>query len=307
MKFDPVTVLSYFPFTAAQASPVSAATLESLPDELLEPIFQQACTDGGRTGASLALVSKRIRAVSRTFRFYSVSLLTGTRWQLSRFQYALERSRAEASENNSLLPRVRHLCVRTTAHAESGHLDTAATCKLDFEAARRDGKLDSSVPLDNSLALRAHASEAYEADLKVLFAKVGTADLETLFALQNPESFVRSRMEQTPITCPDGFPRLRELTFTPPHIPPFVRATGPQTIENNASPLFPALRRAHVGLARLSPMNFHWFALNTPRLELLRISVEGWARDVPHFLPSLILTLCEYSCSHARLHWSRTH
>ncbi|KAH9889080.1 hypothetical protein C8Q73DRAFT_783656 [Cubamyces lactineus] len=292
MKLDPITMLSYLPFTATRVSTLPLATLDSLPTELLEPIFQRACTDGGRTGASLALVSKRIHTTSRPFRFYSVSLLTGTRWQLSRFQYALERARDEAARNNDrLLPRVRHLCVLLTSRVESGILDTIALCNLDFEAARRDGRLDVTVPIEENLAVRAHASADYEANMRTLFATIGTADLETLCVLQHPDSFMRRGMEPTQILCPDGFPRLRDLTFTPPTIPPFVRAAGAQAAGRDASPMFPALRRMHMGLSQYAPVDFHWCALNTPRLEHLRISVNGYAGDPPRFLQSLISTL----------------
>jgi hypothetical protein len=45
-----------------------------LPDELWEVIFSFACTDGGKAGAALSAVSKDMRRLSASMRYYSVSL-----------------------------------------------------------------------------------------------------------------------------------------------------------------------------------------------------------------------------------------
>ncbi|KAI0666591.1 hypothetical protein C8Q78DRAFT_1082863 [Trametes maxima] len=49
--------------------------MDSLPLEILQSIFALACTDGGRTGCSLALTSVSVRAAARIARFHSVSLV----------------------------------------------------------------------------------------------------------------------------------------------------------------------------------------------------------------------------------------
>ena len=49
--------------------------MDKLAVELITLISFFACTDGGATGRSLALVSKRINYASRPARFYSVSLV----------------------------------------------------------------------------------------------------------------------------------------------------------------------------------------------------------------------------------------
>ena len=84
-----------------------------LPFGLLHIIFLEACTDGGRTGCSLSLVSKDIRRLSRASRFHSVSLLTPSLWKLRLFQQAYDKARDAAIREDApwTTPRVRHLCL----------------------------------------------------------------------------------------------------------------------------------------------------------------------------------------------------
>jgi hypothetical protein len=51
------------------------ASINDIPPEIWDPIVQLACTDGGKTGRSLSLVSRRIRALSHLSRLYSILLL----------------------------------------------------------------------------------------------------------------------------------------------------------------------------------------------------------------------------------------
>ncbi|KZP33230.1 hypothetical protein FIBSPDRAFT_700618, partial [Athelia psychrophila] len=48
--------------------------MDRIPLELWEKIFENACVDGGRTGASLALVSRGVHDASQHCRYYSVAL-----------------------------------------------------------------------------------------------------------------------------------------------------------------------------------------------------------------------------------------
>jgi hypothetical protein len=59
------------PPTAETLPPKS---LEHLPNELLEDIFSEACTDGGRAGCALSLVSWRMHNVGAPFRYRSIAL-----------------------------------------------------------------------------------------------------------------------------------------------------------------------------------------------------------------------------------------
>ncbi|OJT03828.1 hypothetical protein TRAPUB_5517 [Trametes pubescens] len=100
----------WFPQPAAPA----ASTLESLPNELLFIIFQLACTDGGRTGCNLALVSKSIHATSRAARFHSVSLLSGISGRLVHLLRTFNAAKAEARAEGAPAPFIRHLCISLT-------------------------------------------------------------------------------------------------------------------------------------------------------------------------------------------------
>lgn len=93
---------------------LAPSIIETLPYSVLELIFLLACTDGGRTGRSLSLVSKTIHITSRAARFHSVSLLIGTSDQLVRFMQALNTARADARAQDVSIPCVRHLCVSLT-------------------------------------------------------------------------------------------------------------------------------------------------------------------------------------------------
>jgi hypothetical protein len=53
---------------------VAGKSLEDLPDELLEVILREACTDGGRAGCAISLISRRIHKVGVRFRYRSIAL-----------------------------------------------------------------------------------------------------------------------------------------------------------------------------------------------------------------------------------------
>jgi hypothetical protein len=48
--------------------------LDQLPPEIMDQIFEGACTDGGKTGCALSRVSRNIRDASAPMRYYSVAL-----------------------------------------------------------------------------------------------------------------------------------------------------------------------------------------------------------------------------------------
>jgi hypothetical protein len=57
---------------AAETLPLKS--LEDLPNELLEDILREACTDGGRAGCALSLVSWRMHNVGAPYRYRSIAL-----------------------------------------------------------------------------------------------------------------------------------------------------------------------------------------------------------------------------------------
>ncbi|OJT02313.1 hypothetical protein TRAPUB_7170 [Trametes pubescens] len=227
----------WFPQPAAPA----ASTLESLPNELLDIIFKLSCTDGGRTGCNLALVSKSIHATSRAARFHSVSLLSGISDRLVDLLRTFNAAKAEARAEGAPLPFVRHLCISLTPAWSPLRLNTTLTREA------RD-------------ALDQTECEDYHAAFLPLFAAIHT-DLETLCLLRQ-DHFAHPT---SPIPCPGGFPRLREFTFNegvPPFAPP-----------DDATLMYPALRRLHMTICGGDPpADFQWWAVNAPCLAWLRIN-----------------------------------
>lgn len=241
------------------ATTATSSGLEALPIELLEVIFQFACTDGGCTGCNLALVCKFIRTASRASRFHSVSILAGLSVQLKRFLHALNREQAEARAEGAPVPRVRHLCILLTPT-----LTTAMGIEpTDLDDAIRGHWLTLSDHLspEDRAAYDARRFKEYHAAFVPLFAAVYT-DLETLCLLQYA---ARHFPAIPPIPCPGGFPRLRELTINE-NVPPF-------TPPSDGTPLYPALTRLHMSLHcnDWGKVNLPWLAANAPHLAWLRI------------------------------------
>ncbi|EIW62616.1 uncharacterized protein TRAVEDRAFT_42965 [Trametes versicolor FP-101664 SS1] len=81
--------------------------MDTLPLETLQHIFELACTDGGRTGNSLSLVSKGIRAAVRTTRFHSIALIASPR----RLQSFIDLYRRECDPARGDRPRIQHMHV----------------------------------------------------------------------------------------------------------------------------------------------------------------------------------------------------
>lgn len=102
--------------------------MDNLALELLEHIFTLACTDGGCTGCAPSLVSTHIRAASRTARFYSIALTSGSPEQIANFIACFIPA---TSAFAGCLPRVRHLCLtldtRTRGREQEGGTVLKAT------------------------------------------------------------------------------------------------------------------------------------------------------------------------------------
>ncbi|GJE99326.1 hypothetical protein PsYK624_155800 [Phanerochaete sordida] len=93
--------------------------MECCPTELWLKIAGLACTDGGRTGCALSLVSREMRALVGPVRFTSISLTTEE--QLHAFSALLSSPGTDSS------PTIRHLLVYLETQAEHGSdLDTSS-------------------------------------------------------------------------------------------------------------------------------------------------------------------------------------
>ncbi|KAL1938684.1 hypothetical protein VTO73DRAFT_11287 [Trametes versicolor] len=242
-------------------TPATGSGLEALPIEILEIIFQFACTDGGRTGCNLSLVSKYIRATSRAYRFHAVSMLAGISIQLDRLLSALKAAQAEARAEGGPMPRVRNLCILLTpALYPPGDLGFKTT-DLDRAIRQHQKALVAGVTREGHVDHNFRIFKVYYVAFRKLFAAVH-ADLETLCLFRR----CYSSYPATPlIPCPRGFPRLREFTFNE-DLPPFAPPT-------DGTPMYPALKRLHMTLlCEDAEVGFPWWAANAPQLGWLRIN-----------------------------------
>lgn len=203
-------------------------TLDTLAVELLTMISFYACTDGGQTGCSLSLVSKRIRAASRPARFYSV-LLLGSPSQIERFLLAYQ---AECSRAPDALPRVRHLCLSLIGKG----VDTPGTSPTPARLATHPkSRAEFIAAMQRRTQLwrtgQESLDEQYNRVVPALMGALAT-DLHTLSLIQG------QWRRGTSIPC--YFPSLRELTVVGGDSSFFPFASVPRD-----RPLYPALERLH--------------------------------------------------------------
>jgi hypothetical protein len=120
-------VLSKHEACASVATAPARKSLEDLPDELLEAILREACTDGGRAACALSLVSRRIRDVGAPFRYHNIALSGEA--QLWAFRDHVDVLRAHGSP----IPEVKALFLQCMRHGASSHtyLRTPAKTKFD--------------------------------------------------------------------------------------------------------------------------------------------------------------------------------
>ncbi|KAI0832827.1 hypothetical protein BC628DRAFT_1407215 [Trametes gibbosa] len=193
---------------------------EGTSPEILEPIFALACADGGRTGCSLSSTSRYFRAVSRSVRFHSTALVSGSPLQVVQFltSFSAEQERAQ-----TLKPRVRHLCLAS---------------------ARQDRPSAPTEPWDSEKQDTVAQKEAQRWLRDVMFLVQTLApDLETL-CLVDPDWQDEGVLHLPVLRCA-GFPRLVELAIIGKE--PIIEPTS-----EACTPLYPCLRTLHrVFLPRL--------------------------------------------------------
>ncbi|KAI0723809.1 hypothetical protein C8T65DRAFT_89798 [Cerioporus squamosus] len=224
--------------------------MDKLAVELLTLISFFACTDGGRTGCSLALVSKRMNYASRPARFYSVSLINSAT-QIEQFLACYQAERARAKD---MIPRVRHLCVSLFGKG----LDT--TSAVQAQPKSRAEFLAWS-------QRRAQSWRSAQDNLDGQFNRVIPALMRTvapdLRSLALMQAQWRSDMV---VRC--AFPCLEELTLVggDPSFLPFEFVPSDR-------PLYPALKRLHHIFSLVNKeVDFLKWAQHAPNLTHLRVS-----------------------------------
>ncbi|KAI0748414.1 hypothetical protein C8Q80DRAFT_737766 [Daedaleopsis nitida] len=240
-----------------QLPPSQTIAMEKLAVELLTLISFYACTDGGRTGRSLALVSKRINYASRPARFYSVSLIESAT-QIEQFLACYEAECARAEDN---LPRVRHLCLSFFGKA----LETAPPEQVPAHSP--SSSPNSRAAFFASLQRRTQHWRNTQNNLDEQYNRVIPALVRAvapdLYSLALVQAQWRSA---TVIRC--QFPRLEELTLVggDPSFLPFSFAPA-------GKPIYPALKRLHHICALVNKdIDFLQWAEHAPSLTHLRVS-----------------------------------
>ncbi|KAI0636392.1 hypothetical protein C8Q77DRAFT_1051140 [Trametes polyzona] len=237
--------------------------MEKLAVELLTIIFFYACTDGGKTGCSLSLVSRRIQQVSRPARFYTVSLMVSPT-QVEQFLDCLQKERDRSVE---MLPRVRHLCLslfgkgldtsRTGSSSAPGRATTpspmgAPTSRLEFLA---------------SLQRRTQQWRSGQDSLDEQYGRVVPALIRAIAPDVYTFAFLQAQWRSTSVVRV-SFPRLRELTLVggDPSFLPFAFLP-------NDKPVYPALQRLHHILAWVGKdVDYTQWAVHAPNVTHLRVS-----------------------------------
>ena len=155
--------------------------MDACPNEILDLISAEACTDDGLTGRSLSLVSRRIRGISRRYAFQSIALY-GAR-QLSSFASLLERADIQSRA-------VRHLYLtdRRRVWVE----------RLPDQGADRD--LQDFVVYDANPPIEYSSSSIF----RILKTVAPTVQTLTLLLFD--------RYDEQPLSDAISLPRLRELT-----------------------------------------------------------------------------------------------
>ncbi|KAI0758101.1 hypothetical protein C8Q74DRAFT_299787 [Fomes fomentarius] len=214
--------------------------MDSLAVELLREIYTLACADGGFTGCSLSLVSKHVRETSRSARFHSISLTSGTAQQLSNFLLCFHQECAWVQRDEGYTPAIRHLCI------------SIANCK-DTKGDWHGGPYSIDEPRIT------HERQEYIAQL-IAFVQFVAPNLVTLSLIR--QSF--PRLDDIPCS---GFPMLDELSVTAPDL--FVLG------ENPPHPLYPRLRRLHLANSPHYGLLSWVDGKRAPNLTHLRISELG--------------------------------
>ncbi|KAI9065473.1 hypothetical protein FKP32DRAFT_1610697 [Trametes sanguinea] len=201
--------------------------MDKLAVEILSQIFFYACTDGGPTGCSLALVSKRIRAASRPARFFSVALFSSP----AKIEQFLDVYQQERSRSLDMLPRVRHLWLSYDENSHEVPQPSPPPVSPKAPASRAEFLAMVQKRVQSWQSAHANLDEQYSRVVPMLIRAVA-ADLYSL-------AFNQIRWQNTAVVrcC---FPRLRELTLIGGN-PNFL----PCGATEDSAVLYPQLQRLH--------------------------------------------------------------
>ncbi|KAL1947809.1 hypothetical protein VTO73DRAFT_13533 [Trametes versicolor] len=243
--------------------------MESLAVELLMAIFAFACTDGGRTGCSLALVCKHFREVSRPLRFHSVAL-TGAPDQLKRFFVLFERERADLGSTSA--SKVRHAFIRTV-RLKALPLDQASSTSVSGETTPSEEDVEHGHGCEDDDDVAAPRTRFEYTELLSALLRAIAPTLETLVFLP-----LNITLDVEPLDPGIVFPVLHELTLGSPLLY--------YTSNNPTPPLpqraYPSLTRLHLRSSIHGQRSDDW-VYHAPGLTHISVSSVGYRTHVPSF------------------------
>jgi hypothetical protein len=231
-----------------------------LPVELLERVLMWACTDGGRTGAALAVSSRGLRALSSQARYHSVGLKSIP-------QIRLFASGARLRPQKDFF--CEHLLVHTKRD-EDFTLDARLLSLADSDSTYFDRLWEAGADAEINHGNRVHG--AYVPVIALFeIVRLLSPNLRSLAMITN--KITRSLFEFVP------FPRLRDLVWN---------ACPLYNLSPNSMPVL-SLRRLHLvqiptgyDLAHLAP-NMLELRLHAPSylagFALKSISADPWERE----------------------------
>lgn len=117
-----------------------------MPVEIWHKIFRMCCTDGGYTGRSLCLVSKRVRELSKQSKYHSIAIRGA--WQAVQFMQILEATAFEPQPVCHLFITNEYPYDKITRHMDDGTL-----------VPRQRGRLFGGQTSDDSAMDRMHRKE----------------------------------------------------------------------------------------------------------------------------------------------------
>ena len=264
--------------------------LEDLPIELLEEIFKYACVDGGKTACALARVSSYINSASRPSRFHTVYLVAGSAWQVRRALQCLNDERKAAQAAGGTTPRVRHLCLSTVAIFDANYWPARGTTPLSdaskehIQTLRQHSRTwateedPEGQKAWNAFRMKI-ATEHYVAVSRFLLAV--SLEVETLCLFGHGADIpmyngYKPRISPATFRCTEnGFPRLRELTFSG-DAPVFLLPdkTSIFSAKRDSSPIFPRLERLHIAGHGNSKLDLAKWVTAAPALKDARFTLD---------------------------------
>ncbi|EJF57587.1 hypothetical protein DICSQDRAFT_183114 [Dichomitus squalens LYAD-421 SS1] len=225
-------------------------SMDTLPLETLQRVFQLACTDGGHTGCALSLTSKAVRAAARVSRFHSVGLVAHP--DISHpFLTLYERERVPAVGEPTA--RIAHLSIAFPALAD-------ASCRSPTASHR---------PQDDLGPWRPPFPRQYLEDVRRLFHLIAP-DLRSLVLCRASEGKCEPSELALPIFS-TSFPMLHDVSLFGLASPRPLLALHDDNL--TPIPLFPSAKRLELAPGPLSKgVSLDELAWHAPCIAELRLS-----------------------------------